>query len=135
MMKKLISGPADKAIERILELSADAQIGRREIAKGSLAYYTSTEKIAAYGKALALLTALQRSAQLAMSFRPSLGLRPVPIDACRSRCVMARLVFWFTYGLLLLCFVRTLLRPSRISQHYRVHADHHHPGSRNLLNA
>src|SRR6266851_3973726 len=58
MTKKLKSSPVDKAIERILELSADAQIRRREIAKDSLAHYTVTETIAAYGKALALLTAL-----------------------------------------------------------------------------
>ncbi len=60
MMKKLSSGPVDKAIERILELSADAQIRRREIVSNSVAYYTLIETIAAYGKALALLTALQQ---------------------------------------------------------------------------
>jgi hypothetical protein len=75
MMKKLTLSLTDEAIERILELSADAQIGRREIAKDSPAYYTVTERIAAYGKALALLTALQRSAQLAMSFHPLLWLK------------------------------------------------------------
>jgi len=75
MMKKSSSGPVDKAVERILELSADAQIRRREIAKDSLAHYALTETIAAYGKALALLTALQRSAQSAMSFHPLLGLK------------------------------------------------------------
>jgi hypothetical protein len=73
MMKKFC--PTEKAIERILELSADAQIGRREIAKDSLAYYAATERIAVYGKALVLLTGLQRSAQLAMPFHPTLGLR------------------------------------------------------------
>jgi hypothetical protein len=60
MMKKLSSGPVDKTIERILELSANAQIRRREIAKDSLAYYALTESIVAYGRALALLTALQQ---------------------------------------------------------------------------
>jgi hypothetical protein len=60
MMKKLSFGPVDKAIERILELSADAQIRRREIAKDSLAYDTLAEAIAAYGKVLMLLTALQQ---------------------------------------------------------------------------
>ena len=74
MTKKLRSSPVDKVIEQILELSADAQIGRREIAKDSLAHYTVTETIAAYGKALALLTTFQRSAQSAMSFHPLLGL-------------------------------------------------------------
>ena len=59
-MKKLSSGPVDKAIERILELSADAQIRRRQIVRYSVAYYTLIETIAAYGKALALLTALQQ---------------------------------------------------------------------------
>ncbi len=54
------SGPVGKAIERILELSADAQIRRREIVRNSVAYYTLIETIAAYGKALALLTALQQ---------------------------------------------------------------------------
>ena len=73
MMKK--SSPMDKTIERILELSADAQIRRREIAKDSLAYYTLTETTVAYGKALALLTGLQRSAQLAMSFHRRLELK------------------------------------------------------------
>jgi hypothetical protein len=63
MMKKLISGPVGKAIERILELSADAQIRRREIAKDSLAYNTLAETIAAYGKVLTLLTALQQREQ------------------------------------------------------------------------
>jgi hypothetical protein len=76
MMKKLSSGPVDKTIERILELSATAQIRRSEIAKDSLAYHVLTETIAAYGKTLALLTALQRSAQSAMSFYPLLGLKP-----------------------------------------------------------
>jgi len=70
MMKKL--SPVDKAIERILELSADAQIRRREIAEDSLAYHMLTETIVAYGKALTLLAALQRSAQSAMSFYPLL---------------------------------------------------------------
>jgi hypothetical protein len=60
MMKKLSFGPVNKAIERILELSADAQIRRREIAKDSPVYNTLAETIAAYGKVLMLLTALQQ---------------------------------------------------------------------------
>jgi hypothetical protein len=64
MMRKLRSGPVDKAIERILELSADAQIRRRGIVRNSVAYYTLIETIAAYGKALALLTALQQRKEL-----------------------------------------------------------------------
>jgi hypothetical protein len=54
------SGHAGQAIERILELSADAQITRRMVAKDSLAYHNLNGAIAAYGKALALLTALQQ---------------------------------------------------------------------------
>jgi hypothetical protein len=39
-------GPADKAIEPILELSSGAQIKRREVAKDSLAFHARTETIA-----------------------------------------------------------------------------------------
>ena len=53
-------GLANRVIDRILELSADAQIRRRETAKGSPEFHKLTGAIAAYGKALALLTALQR---------------------------------------------------------------------------
>jgi hypothetical protein len=49
-----------QAIQRILELSADAQITRRMVAKDSPAFHNLTGVIAAYGKTLALLTALQR---------------------------------------------------------------------------
>ena len=52
--------PTDKAIERIIELSADAQITRRVTAKDSPAFHNLTGAIAAYGRALALLTALQQ---------------------------------------------------------------------------
>jgi hypothetical protein len=51
---------ANKVIERILELSADAQIARRRAAKDSPAFLNLTGAIAAYGKVLALLTALQK---------------------------------------------------------------------------
>lgn len=54
------SNHAGQAIQRILELSADAQITRRMVAKGSPAFHNLTGAIAAYGKALALLTALQQ---------------------------------------------------------------------------
>jgi hypothetical protein len=59
-MKKSSSGQADKAIERVLELSADAQITRRKTPKDSPAFHSLTGAIAAYGKALAILTALQQ---------------------------------------------------------------------------
>jgi hypothetical protein len=58
MMKKLTLSLADEAIERILELSADTQITRRITAKDSPAFHNLTGAIAAYGKTLALLTAL-----------------------------------------------------------------------------
>jgi hypothetical protein len=59
-MKKSSSGQADQAIERVLELSADAQITRRKTPKDSPAFYSLTGAITAYGKALAILTALQQ---------------------------------------------------------------------------
>ena len=54
------SGHAEQAIERILELSADAQITRRMVAEDSAAFHNLSGAIAAYGKALALLTALRQ---------------------------------------------------------------------------
>jgi hypothetical protein len=59
-MKKSSSGQADQAIERVLELSADAQITRRKTPKNSPAFHSLTGAIAAYGKVLAILTALQQ---------------------------------------------------------------------------
>ena len=54
------SSHAGQAIARIVELSADAQITRRMVAKDSAVFQSLTGAIAAYGKALALLTALQQ---------------------------------------------------------------------------
>ena len=54
------TGLAAKGIERILELSADAHIERRHVAKDSPAFHNLTGAIMAYGKVLALLTALQQ---------------------------------------------------------------------------
>jgi len=59
-MRKSSSGQADQAIERVLELSANAHITRRKTPKDSPAFHSLTGAIAAYGKALAILTALQR---------------------------------------------------------------------------
>ena len=59
-MTKANLGVADKVIERILELSADAHIRRRGTVKDSLEFQKLTGEIAAYGKTLALLTARQR---------------------------------------------------------------------------
>jgi hypothetical protein len=50
---------ADTAIERILELSAEAQIKRREAAQDSPAFHSLTGAIVAYGKALGLLSKLK----------------------------------------------------------------------------
>ncbi len=54
------SGLANKVIERILELSADAHIQRRGTVKDSPEFHKLTGAIAAYGKALALLAALRQ---------------------------------------------------------------------------
>jgi len=59
-MMKPNAGLANKSIERILELSADAHIRRRGTVKGSPEYQNLTGAIAAYGKVLAFLTALQQ---------------------------------------------------------------------------
>lgn len=47
------------AIERILELSAEAQIKRRETAEDSPKFHNLTGAIVAYGKALDLLSKLE----------------------------------------------------------------------------
>jgi hypothetical protein len=57
---KVNSGNAAQGIERILELSAEAQITRRMVAEDSAAFHNLSGAIAAYGKALTLLTALQQ---------------------------------------------------------------------------
>ena len=49
-----------KAIDRILELSAEAQVKRREVVENSPAFHKLTGAILAYGEALALLTRLQK---------------------------------------------------------------------------
>jgi hypothetical protein len=53
------SGLAHAAIEQVLELSADAHVARRMAAQDSAAYHRLTGAIAAYGKALSLLVALE----------------------------------------------------------------------------
>ena len=59
-MMKASQGIANEVIERILELSADAHIQRRGTVKDSAEFHALTGAIAAYGKTLALLTALQQ---------------------------------------------------------------------------
>jgi len=53
---KIDTSFASSVIERILELSAEAQIARRKTVKDSPEFDHLTGAIAAYGKALALLT-------------------------------------------------------------------------------
>jgi len=59
-MKMSSSGQAGQAIELVLELSADAQITRRKTPEDSPAFHNLTGAIAAYGKTLAILKALQQ---------------------------------------------------------------------------
>jgi hypothetical protein len=59
-MMKSNAGFANKVIELILELSAEAQIRRRGTVKDSPEFHELTGAITAYGKTLALLTVLQQ---------------------------------------------------------------------------
>lgn len=59
-MRKSSSGHAGQAIERVLELSADAQISIRRTPKDSPEFHSLKGAIAAYGKTLGLLAALQQ---------------------------------------------------------------------------
>jgi hypothetical protein len=73
-MVKPNSGIANKGIERILELSADAHIRRRGTVKDSPEFHNLTGAIAAYGKALAVLTTLQHREE----FHAMIGQHDVP---------------------------------------------------------
>lgn len=50
----------ENAIDRILELSADAQTKRREAAENSAMFHRLTGAVLAYGQALNLLTKLRK---------------------------------------------------------------------------
>jgi hypothetical protein len=80
-MMKANLGLASKGIERILELSADAHIRRRGTVKDSPEFHNLTGAIAAYGKALELLTALQQLEE----FYAMIGQLDVP--GCVAACV------------------------------------------------
>jgi hypothetical protein len=54
----------DRAIQRIVELSAEAHTKRREAAYDSAAFHSSTGAIVAYGKALELLSRLKKECYL-----------------------------------------------------------------------
>jgi hypothetical protein len=56
-MMKPNAGLANEVIERILKLSADAHVQRREVTEDSPAFHSLTGAIAAYGKVLTLLVA------------------------------------------------------------------------------
>ena len=73
-------GLANRGIERILELSADAHIKRRGTLKGSPEFHHLTGAIAAYGKALALLTELQELEEI----RAMIG--QVDLSRCFAEC-------------------------------------------------
>ena len=71
----------DKAVERILELSADLQIKRRATAKWSFEFHELSVAIAAYGDVLEVLTTLQREAEeprVSLELLASLEWRPEP---------------------------------------------------------
>ena len=69
----------DKAVERILELSADLQIRRRATRYGSSAFHDFDVAIAVYGDALEVLTTLQQQEE----YCSSLNL-VVSLDASRE---------------------------------------------------
>jgi hypothetical protein len=58
----------DRAIERIVELSADLQIKRRGTPKYTLEFHDYSVTIAAYGEALRVLTALQPEEEYSANF-------------------------------------------------------------------
>lgn len=55
---------ANRVIDRILVLSADAQIERRKTAKDTWEFHNLSGAIAAYGKALALLLEVREQEEL-----------------------------------------------------------------------
>jgi hypothetical protein len=61
------SSLVDKAVERILEMSADLQIARLSTTKYSLAHHDYSVAIATYGKVLEMLTGLQRQEECSAS--------------------------------------------------------------------
>ena len=70
-------GLANKGIERILELSADAHVRRWGTVKDSAEFHNLTGAIAAYGKALELLAAMHELEE----FYAMIDLLDVPASA------------------------------------------------------
>ena len=81
-MRKPSLGHTGQAIERVLELSADAQITRRITPKDSPEFHSLTGAIAAYGKALALLTALQKREEFYTITTVRLSNSHIDVTAC-----------------------------------------------------
>jgi len=79
-MRKANMGLANRGIQRVLELSADAHIRRRETVQDSPEFHNLTGAIAAYGQALALLATMQQLEEFYAMF----GQQDVPagIAAC-----------------------------------------------------
>jgi hypothetical protein len=85
MMNDPASEQFSKAMERVLELSADTQIQRRETAPESPAFHNLTGAIAAYGRVLGLLSKFQQLEEerylvigaLDVVERVDLGVRPL----------------------------------------------------------
>jgi hypothetical protein len=78
-MMKANLGLANKGIERILELSADAHRRRRGTMKDSPEYHQLAGAIAAYGKALALLTEMQELEEF-------YAMMPRDVRTCAATC-------------------------------------------------
>jgi hypothetical protein len=72
----------EDAIDRILELSAEAQTRRREAAENSVTFHKLTGAVLAYGQALDLLTRLRKEphCKQGISAAPvtALGYSPLP---------------------------------------------------------
>jgi hypothetical protein len=79
------SSLVEKAIERILEMSADLQIERMATTKYSLVFHDYSVAIATYGKVLEMLVAFQRQEDCS----PSLGFLGTLETSRASRAVLS----------------------------------------------
>jgi hypothetical protein len=76
-------GVANQAISRILELSADVHIQRQATVRDSVKFHNLTGAIAAYGKVLAILTALRHGEE----FHAIIGQHEVPGCVAAFQCL------------------------------------------------
>ena len=67
----------DEAIDRILELSAEAHVKRRGVAKDSAIFHKLTGAVLAYGVALDLLTRLRKERNWSKEARESRWLQSI----------------------------------------------------------